>query len=175
MLSFGRLSNASCPPQVWALTSQQCSLAAGWSPTRNDPWMWSHCSCLCPRSLLVLYLTKWQRCSKCGWQIAIFILGVLGASLVYSLSKPCGSLVGFRNVAHLQVCRIGCLSLKNTLILTYSSGWLFCWGVCPHHSPLGHHRPQLARRLPRFEVAIISELAMKLSFSRYRCSIIYGI
>ena len=42
-------------------------------------------------------------------RLSYLFIGVLGASLVYSLSKPCGSLVGFRNVAHVQVCRIGYL------------------------------------------------------------------
>ena len=86
-------------------------------------------------------------------KLPYLFIGVLGASLVYSLLKPCGSLVGFQNVEHLQGCRIWYFSLKDTLILTYSSGWLFCWGVCPHHGPLGHHRPQLARGFPRSEVA----------------------
>ena len=71
--------------------------------------------------------------------------GVLLASLVYSLSKPCGSLVGY-----FQTLNPACLSLKDFSSLP---GWLFCWGVRPHHGPLGHHRPQLARGFPRSEVA----------------------
>ena len=78
-------------------------------------------------------------------RLPYLFIGVLGASLVYSLSKPCGSLVG-----HFQALNPACLPLKDFSSLP---GWLFCWGVRPHHGPLGHHRPQLARRLPGSEVA----------------------
>ena len=80
-------------------------------------------------------------------RLPYLFIGVLGASLVYSLSKPCGSLVGY-----FQTLKLACLPLKDFSSLP---GWLFCWGVRPHHGPLGHHRPQLARRLARSEVIIL--------------------
>ena len=41
-------------------------------------------------------------------RLPYLFIGVLGASLVYSLSKPCGSLVG-----HFQTLNLACLPLKD--------------------------------------------------------------